>query len=252
LAKRWRALTEHVTQLIGDGGRQTMEVSATDYAALVSTLTREGKSAALTELLTWRLEPATRPLGRLADQARALAMRLGKGDVDVEVQAGTVRLDPEVYGAFFSDLVHLVRNAVDHGIESAEERALTGKPPAGKMTFKVQTRENRVVFEISDDGRGIDWSVISDLGAELGLPSRTPAERLAIICRQGVTTRSDVSETSGRGVGMSAIKQRIDAMHGRLEVDSSAAGTKWTIVLPWSAEVSDRPLRRASVLSATR
>jgi len=73
------------------------------------------------------------------------------------------------------------------------------------------------------------------------------AERLAILCRQGVTTRSDVSETSGRGVGMSAIKQRIDAMRGRLEVDSSGLGTKWTVVLPWSPpEATDLPLRRRS------
>jgi HAMP domain-containing protein/HPt (histidine-containing phosphotransfer) domain-containing protein/two-component sensor histidine kinase len=238
LAERWRALTEHVTQLIGDGGRQAIEVSPTDYAALVRTLTRDGKSAALSELLTWRLEPAARPLGRLAEQARQLAMRLGKDDLNVEVQAGSVRLDPEVYGPFFSSLVHLVRNAVDHGIESAEERTSSGKPPIGKMIFKVQTRADEVSFEISDDGRGIDWSGIAELGTSLGLPSGTRAERLALLCRDGLTTRSDVSETSGRGVGMSAIKQRIDAMRGRLEVDSSKAGTKWTIVLPWASEVT--------------
>ena len=247
LAARWRALTEHVAQLIGDADRQTLEVSATDYTTMVNTLSRAGQTAALAELLTWRLEPAARPLGRLAEQARVLAKRLGKGEVEVEVQAGSVRLDADVYGPFFSDLVHIVRNAVDHGIESPEERALRGKPPVGKMTLKAQTRENRVVFEISDDGRGIDWSVIAQLGATLGLPSRTPAERLAILCRQGVTTRSDVSETSGRGVGMSAIKQRIDAMRGRLEVDSSGLGTKWTVVLPWSPpEATDLPLRRRS------
>jgi two-component system chemotaxis sensor kinase CheA len=250
LAARWQALTEHVRQLIGDADRQTLEVSATDYATMVNTLSRAGQTAALAELLTWRLEPATRPLGRLAEQARVLAKRLGKGEVDVDVQAGSVRLDAEVYGPFFSDLVHIVRNAVDHGIESPEERTLRGKSPVGKMTFKVQTRENRVVFEISDDGRGIDWSVIAELGASLGLPSRTPAERLAILCRQGVTTRNDISETSGRGVGMSAIKQRIDAMRGRLEVDSSKVGTKWTVVLPWSPpEATDQSLRRRSVAS---
>jgi two-component system chemotaxis sensor kinase CheA len=168
------------------------------------------------------------------------------------VQAGAVRLDPEVYGAFFSDLVHLVRNAIDHGIESPEERAARGKPPIGKMTFNVQARDNRVAFEISDDGRGIDWAVIAELGASFGLPSRTPAERLAILCRQGVTTRSEVSETSGRGVGMSAVKQRVDAMHGRLEVDSNSTGTKWTIVLPWNPEASAQPLRRPSARAAAR
>jgi len=252
LAKRWQALADHVTQLVGDGGRSTMEVSANDYAALVNTLSREGKSSALSELLSWRLEPAARPLGRLAEQARALAQRLGKGDVEIDVQASSVRLDPEIYGPFFSDLVHLVRNAIDHGIESPEERLEQGKPAVGKMSFKVQTRENRIAFEISDDGRGIDWTAIAELGASLGLPSRTPAERLAILCRQGVTTRSDVSETSGRGVGMSAIKHRIDAMHGRLEVDSSGKGTKWTIVLPWSAEVTEQQLRRTAPRAATR
>jgi signal transduction histidine kinase/HAMP domain-containing protein len=251
LAKRWRALSEHVTQLVGDAGRNTMEVSASDYAALVNTLSREGKSAALTELLTWKLEPATRALGRLADQAHGLAGRLGKGDVDIEVQAGNVRLDPEVYGPFFSDLVHLVRNAIDHGIESPEERP-SNKPPVGKMTFKLQARDNRLIFEISDDGRGIDWAAIAELGASLGLPSRTPAERLAILCRQGVTTRSDVSETSGRGVGMSAFKQRVDAMHGRLDVDSSSNGTKWTISLPWTPETAEQQVRRSVARTATR
>ncbi|HYP97581.1 MAG TPA: ATP-binding protein [Polyangiaceae bacterium] len=251
LARRWQALSEHVTQLVGDAGRSTMEVSANDYASLVNLLSRDGKSAALAELLTWKLEPAARPLGRLADQARALAARLGKGDVDIEVQAGNVRLDPDTYGPFFSDLVHLVRNAIDHGIESPEERP-ENKPPVGKMTFKAQTRDNRLVFEISDDGRGIDWAAITELGASLGLPSRTPAERLAILCRQGVTTRTDVSETSGRGVGMSAIKQRIDAMHGRLDVESSGNGTKWTISLPWAPEMTEQQIRRTVARTAAR
>jgi HPt (histidine-containing phosphotransfer) domain-containing protein/HAMP domain-containing protein len=252
LDERWRALTEHIAQLIGDGGGNMIEVSATDYSALVSTLTRDGQSAALAELLTWRLEPAARPLGRLAEQARVLARRLGKGDIEIDVQAGSVRLDPEVYGPLFSDLVHLVRNAVDHGIETPEEREERRKPAVGKMALKVQTRDNRIAFEISDDGRGIDWTVIAELGASLGLPSRTPAERLAILCRQGVTTRTDVSETSGRGVGMSAIKQRIDAMHGRLEVDSNPSGTKWTIVLPWTPEAPEQQLRRTGARSVAR
>ncbi|HET7539515.1 MAG TPA: HAMP domain-containing protein [Polyangiaceae bacterium] len=252
LAQRWQALSERITQLVGDRGRQSVEVSATDYAALVELLSRDGKSAALTEVLNWRLEPASRPLGRLAEQARALALRLGKGNVEVDVQASAVRLDPEVYGPFFSDLVHLVRNAIDHGIEGPEERAERGKPALGKMTFKVQTRDNRISFEIADDGRGIDWAAITQLGASLGMPSRTPAERIALLCRQGVTTRSDVSETSGRGVGMSAIKQRIDAMHGRLEVESSANGTKWTIVLPWASDTTEQQLRRSTARSATR
>ena len=227
-------------------------MSNSDYAALVNLLTSEGRSRALQELLAWRFEPATRSLERLAEQARLLGKRLGKGEVEVEVQAGSVRLDPETYGPFFSDLVHLVRNAVDHGIERPDERRVLGKSRHGKMAFKAQVRGSLLTFEISDDGRGIDWDVIAKQGASLGLSSRTPAERLAILCRQGVTTRSEVSETSGRGVGMSAFKQRVDALHGRLEVESTrGAGTKWTVVLPWAPEHALEQASRAKARAAT-
>jgi two-component system chemotaxis sensor kinase CheA len=234
LEERWQALTEHVSQLIGDSERQTLEVAEADYAALVSLLSREGQARALSELLAWRLEPAARPLGRLAEQAQVLAKRLGKGDLEVEINAGSLRLDPDTYGPFYSDLVHVVRNAVDHGIERPEEREARGKPRHGKMALEVQARGNLLIFQVSDDGRGIDWDVIDRRGEALGLPSRTAAERLSILCRQGVTTRSEISETSGRGVGMSAFKQRVDALKGRLEVESTPGrGTKWTVVLPW-------------------
>ncbi len=249
LGERWRALTEHVSQLLGDRNRRTLEVSSKDYDALVALLTREGQSSALRELLGWQLEPVERPLTRLAEQAQVLAKRLGKGEIDVEVQAGPVRLDPEAYAPFFSDLVHVVRNAVDHGIERPEEREAAGKPRRGKMSFKAQARGSSLTIEISDDGRGIDWDVIAAQGMALGLPHRTPAERLAILCRQGVTTRSEVSETSGRGVGMAAFRQRIDALRGRLDVESTpGVGTKWLIVLPWS---TDPTLQRTQTRAAT-
>ena len=246
LTERWQALSEHVSQLIDPGQRRTLEIAEADYAALLNLLSREGQSRALQELLGWRLEPATRALARLAEQAQVLAKRLGKGEIEVEIEAGSLRLDPEKFAPLFSDLVHLVRNAVDHGIEGPDERAVLGKSGHGKMTFKAAARGNVLSFEISDDGRGIDWDVIAKQGAALGLPSRTPAERLAILCRQGVTTRDDVSETSGRGVGMSAFKQRVDALHGRLEVESTrGAGTKWTIVLPYAPDEVAEQLRQS-------
>lgn len=245
LGERWKALSEHIAQLIGDGQKRSFEVSRADYAALVGQLSKDGHTRALSDVLAWQLEPASLPLGRLAEQARLLAKRLGKGELDVDVQAGGVRLDPETYTPFFSDLVHVVRNAVDHGIERPEERAAAGKPPRGKMSFRVLPRGNQLSIEISDDGRGIDWDVIDKQGAALGLPTRTSAERLAVLCQQGVTTRSEVSMTSGRGVGMSAIKQRVDALRGRLEVESERGkGTKWTVSLPWDPEGVPERLRR--------
>ncbi|MES1176413.1 MAG: HAMP domain-containing protein [Myxococcales bacterium] len=252
LSQRWQVLTEHVAQLIGDRERRTLEVSSSDYASLVALLSREGPSLALRELLAWQLEPAERPLSRLAEQAQVLARRLGKGEIEVEVQAGSLRLDSDKYAPFFSDLVHLVRNAVDHGIERPEERKALGKPRNGKMTFKAQARGSVLSFEIGDDGRGIDWELIAAQGAELGMANRTAGERLAILCRQGITTRSEVSETSGRGVGMSAFRQRIDALHGHLEVESTrGSGTKWLITLPWSPDEVPEQLRRESRIAAS-
>lgn len=252
LEQRWRALREHISQLVGNRERNTLEVSSSDYSSLVALLSREGQTLALRELLAWQLEPAERPLNRLAEQAQALGRRLGKGEIEVEVQAGALRLDPEKYAPFFSDLVHLVRNAVDHGIERPDERVAQGKPRHGKMVFKVQARNNVLSFEISDDGRGIDWDSIAAQGAAAGLPSRTAAERLAILCRQGVTTRNEVSETSGRGVGMSAFRQRVDAMHGRLEVESTrGSGTKWLISLPWSPDEVPEQVRRELRVAAS-
>ncbi len=247
LGERWRALDEHLSQLLGESDRQTLEVQQRDYAALVRTLSREGQSRALNELLAWRLEPAARPLGRLAEQARQLAKRLGKGELEVEIEAGALRLDPETYGPLFSDLVHVVRNAVDHGLEQPAEREARGKPRRGHLALRALTRENQLIFEVSDDGRGIDWELVEKRGAALGLPSRSAADRLCILCRQGFSTRSDVSETSGRGVGMSAFKARVDALRGRLEVESTpGVGTKWTVVLPWAPDDVTASLRHVA------
>ena len=245
LAQRWQTLSDHVTQLVGDGEKRSIEVANTDYAALVTMLARDGQSHALHELLAWQLEPASRALHRLGEHAAALAKRLGKAEVSIEVQAGAIRLDPETYNPLFSDLVHVVRNAVDHGIEYPEEREAKGKAAQGHIVFKIAARGNLLTFQISDDGRGIDWEVIDKQGIALGLSTGSPADRLAILCREGVTTRTEISETSGRGVGMCAVSQRVKAMRGRLEVQSTpGVGTTWTVVLPWTPDETPERLRR--------
>jgi two-component system chemotaxis sensor kinase CheA len=244
LASRWQTVTAHLAQFTAPGERNTIEVAEGDYADLISLLSRSAQTQALDQLLSWQWEPASRALSRLADQALALAKRLGK-DMEVELEPTSVRLDPEVFGPFFSDLVHLARNAVDHGIESAEGRKAAAKPPHGRLVFSAQARDQSLIFEVTDDGSGIDWEAIRWKGRELGLPARTPAELLTVLCQQGVSTRTEVTQTSGRGVGMSAIKQRIDAMHGTLEVESSRGiGTKWRITLPWAPERATERLLR--------
>jgi chemotaxis protein histidine kinase CheA len=239
-------VTAHLAQFTAPSERNTIEVADGDYTELISLLSRSAQTQALDQLLSWQWEPASRALRRLADQAMALAKRLGKGDIEVDIAPTAVRLDPEVFGPFFSDLGHIARNAVDHGLEPAAGRQAAGKAPNGRLVFSVQARDESLIFEVSDDGSGIDWESVRTKGRELGLPARTPAELLAVLCHQGVSTRSEVTQISGRGVGMSAVKQRIEAMHGTLEVESSRGiGTKWTITFPWAPERATERLLRS-------
>jgi two-component system, chemotaxis family, sensor kinase CheA len=234
LAARWGAISEHVEKFAGVGSRRMIEISEADYASLVSQLSRaETQPGLLHQVLTWKLEPLNKPFERLAEQARSLARRLGKSEPLVHSEPGSVRLDWAVWSPLFSVLTHVIRNAVDHGFEEPETRAALGKPGRGTLLLKAQTSPSALSFEISDDGRGIDWAAIAEKARERDLPCTTPAELLAALCHDGVTTKTQATDVSGRGVGMTAVKQRVEAMSGQLEVRSVlGVGTTWILSFP--------------------
>jgi chemotaxis protein histidine kinase CheA len=242
LSGRWTAVTEHVSKFVGAGALRVVEIPQTEYDTLVSRLARnERQSDVLHQVLTWQLEPATRSLQRLADQARALARRLGKGEVDVEVLGGSLRLDPSTFAPFFSELAHVVRNAVDHGFESPDARLAAGKLPRNKLLLKAELGSEELSFEVTDDGRGIDWARVAESAKDRGLAHATPADLAAALCTEGVTTREQATEVSGRGVGLAAFRSRIEAMSGRLEIRSTpGAGTSFFIRFPWPLEPPSR------------
>jgi len=245
LSTRWQAISEHIASFTGNSSQRVIEIPEAEYTALVSRLSKEtAQTDVLHQVLSWQLEPVSKPLRRLADQAQALARRLDKGEVRVEIQGNGVRLDPEAYGSFFSELVHVVRNAVDHGLESPDEREARSKPRCGTLVLKAQVSGNALTFEIGDDGRGIDWDAVARKAGDLGLPNKTPQDLLQALCRDGVSTRESVSETSGRGVGMAAFKHQVELLGGRLEVRSSrGVGTSWIIRLPWTQPGAPKPRR---------
>lgn len=242
LAQRWTAIGDHVARFVGSGGQRVIEIPESEYTALVSRLSRnERQEDVLHQVLSWQLEPAARSLHRLADQAKALARRLGKGELDVEVVGNNVRLDPDFWGLFFSELSHVVRNAVDHGFESAEERRLAGKTIRHTLLLRAEIVNDTLTFEITDDGRGIDWNKIAERAKARGLPHETQAQLLTALCSDGVTTRTGVTDISGRGVGMAAFRRRTETMRGRIDVRSSAsAGTSWFVRFPWPLEGASR------------
>ena len=164
------------------------------------------------------------------------------------VSAEDVRLDPQYWAPFFAELVHLVRNAVDHGLEPPTERVSLGKPENGTLALRARIELDELTFEVSDDGRGIDWATILERAQERGLPHSTQAELIDALCADGVTTRDVASDVSGRGVGMASFRQRLDALSGRIDVQSAKGiGTSWFMRFRWPVgDVASAELRRSA------
>jgi two-component system, chemotaxis family, sensor kinase CheA len=257
LAARWNTIIEHVSSFIGKNRQRVIEVPQSEFTAMISNLTRQPSSdELLNQLLSWQLEPVERAFERLAEQGRALAKRLGKGEVEVVIEGNGVRLDPDTWTPFFTVLVHVVRNAIDHGIETAAERQVAKKSPVAALMFKAEAGAESLTFEVGDDGRGIDWAAIAAKAESLGLPHHSRNDLFNALLRDGISTKLAVTETSGRGVGMSAVQQRVESMQGSLDVRSATGkGTSWVIRFPWSPAAiptvkvrrSGFPLRRISI-----
>ena len=198
------------------------------------------------QLRTWRDEPVERRLERLAEQIRTVAARLEKS-VDVVSESNGVRLDARRWAPFWSAFVHVLRNAVDHGIESPEERLEAGKAQTGRICVRTSSRGTDVVVEVTDDGRGVDWEGVAARARRLGLPTSSHEDLVESLFADGMTTRSEVTAYSGRGVGMGAVRAACAAIGGSIRVESSPGkGARFEFRVPLGAETGDRrPVRGA-------
>jgi two-component system chemotaxis sensor kinase CheA len=136
-------------------------------------------------------------------------------------------------------MVHLIRNSIDHAIESPEERLANGKPEAGTITLVARHEGNNVIIEVKDDGKGVDPSIIGRLAVERGMftpeqiAQMPPEEIIKIIFLPGFSTAKEVSDLSGRGVGMDAVKAKLEDLNGQLDIESKVGeGSRVIIKLP--------------------
>jgi HPt (histidine-containing phosphotransfer) domain-containing protein len=234
LRERWRVLASALADLSGERGREMIELEPAELDRLCKELGPEHEWI-VRRLESWRCEPVARPLARLALHARALARRLGRGELIVDVQASDVRLDARRWRSLWAEMAHVVNNAVDHGIEDPVERRAARKAAAGRLRLAAQIREGDLVIELEDDGRGIDWEAIRASAARMGLPSETPQDLTAALLAPGLTTRQEVSLVSGRGLGMSAVYTRTRELNGRIDVSAAPGdGTCWRLSFPVS------------------
>lgn len=187
-------------------------------------------------LIELRMIPVAQTLSRAA-RAGATAARAIQKEVDFEIAGGEVRLDKSLADALSDPLLHLLRNAVDHGIESPAERVNAGKSARGRILFEAVAEGSRVLLRVSDDGRGIDPARIREAAIARGLidPSAalTQEQSLRLIFRPGFSTAASVSTVSGRGVGLDIVESAVEQVGGELHVQSEPQrGTTFEMLLP--------------------
>ncbi|SET43361.1 chemotaxis protein CheA [Oceanicella actignis] len=194
-------------------------------------------------VMTIRAQPVKSVFSRMPRIVRDLSETLGKR-ARLVISGENTEVDTTVIEELTEPLTHMLRNSMDHGLESAEERRAAGKPEEGVIHLSAEHRGERVIIQITDDGRGIDRDRVLAKAMERGLvgpgESLTPEEIDALIFHPGFSTSEKVSSVSGRGVGMDVVKKKIQSLGGRCTVRSEPGkGTEFTITLPLTLAVLD-------------
>lgn len=189
-------------------------------------------------ILEVRMVPLGQVFDRLARAVRQLGREMGK-DIRLVITGADTEIDKLIVEELSDPLMHVVRNAIDHGIESLAERSRLGKPTAGTIALNAFQKGNHVLIEVEDDGRGIDEAALGARAVSLGhlteadLAALGRAERLNLVFLPGLSTRAEANDYSGRGVGMDVVKTNIARLGGVIDLHSEAEiGTKLTITLP--------------------
>lgn len=234
--RRLDALMDLTGELVVARGRLAHHLSrltdreVADAAATVDRIVSELQDAVMAS----RLVPAWELLDRFPRVVREAARSLGK-EVEFEIEGRDIELDRSLLDQMVDPLVHLLRNAVDHGIEPPEQRLAHGKSAVGRIVLHAAREESSVVIRITDDGRGIDRRALRAKAEEAGLAvgELGDEEILRIIARPGFSTADRVTQLSGRGVGMDVVVARVRALGGSVELRTrEGEGTTVTLRLP--------------------
>ncbi len=189
-----------------------------------------------------RMIPMSFVFNRYPRMIRDLAAKLGK-QIELKLNGEATELDKGLIEKIIDPLTHLVRNSADHGIESPDQRRAAGKPAHGTITLSAAHQGGSILIEVRDDGQGLRRELILQKAGERGLAVRddmSDAEVWALIWEPGFSTAEQVSDVSGRGVGMDVVRKNIAALNGSVELDSAAGyGTRVTVRLPLTLAIMD-------------
>jgi two-component system, chemotaxis family, sensor kinase CheA len=221
----------------------TMQIA--DSLQVLGRQTRELQDS----VMAVRAQPVKNVFQRMPRLVRELCQALGK-QARLQIVGEDTEVDKTIIEELADPLTHMIRNAIDHGLEAPDERAAAGKPAEGAIQLLAEQRSGRIVISVSDDGRGINRDRLLAKARARGLvpPSERPApeEIDALLFHPGLSTAEAVTDVSGRGVGMDVVKQNVEALGGRVLVASEfGKGTRFTMLLPLTLAVMDGMIIRS-------
>ena len=219
---------------------ETVCLQLSDAASVLDTLV----SSMYAEVMSIRLIPVKQLFQLFERTMRDLALEKGK-EVIFETHGAETRIDKAILDELQVPLIHILRNAIDHGIEPADERLQAHKDKQGRITLSASQQRSHIIIEINDDGRGIDVTALKQKAVAKGIIRQETSDEmideqaLQLIFSPGLSTKDEVSETSGRGVGLDVVREKISKLKGIIEVASTMRGTRFTLKLPATLTLRD-------------
>jgi two-component system chemotaxis sensor kinase CheA len=200
--------------------------------------------------MSMRMVPLRATFQKMARLVRDVSQKMGK-DVHLVTEGEDTEIDRNMVDAIGDPLVHMIRNAIDHGVEAPDQRAAAGKPPRGTVRLSACHSGGNVVVTVADDGRGLDRRVIADLAIERGLiesdKGLSDSEVFGLIFEAGFSTAETVTDVSGRGVGMDVVRRNVESLRGRIEISAEKGhGSQFSLQLPLTLAITDGMLLRVA------
>lgn len=232
---------ERLKEILGDDFFVQENLTIVKTAKLIKLENRVKKElsanksdAILEEIRRIRYEPFRRLIKSYPEYVEKLAKRFGKKVNPLVIEGGEFLVDHNRYYDFSKSLVHIFRNIIDHGLEFVENRLKRNKEENGNISCKIELDGNQIILTISDDGQGIDFDQLKAMAIKKGMYSKSKLEKLSrdeimkVIFKEGFSTKSDITQISGRGVGLAAVKKEVDKLEGSIEIKStSQKGTEF-------------------------
>ncbi|MFB6208012.1 MAG: chemotaxis protein CheA [Candidatus Nanohaloarchaea archaeon] len=222
--------------------RHISEESETDdFNSSLDQLRRLGEDIR-NEISQARMIPVSQVFDRFPRTVRDLSRRTEK-EIDFNIEGGDLRMDRTIIEELGEPIIHILRNAVDHGIEPPEERLEKGKPREGRITLKAEREGNEAIISVEDDGQGVDTEKVVEKAVEQGVLDEdhselSEQEKLNLLFNSGMSTNEEVTDLSGRGVGLNVVKNTAEELHGSYDISTEeGGGTRIEMQLPLSLAV---------------